>query len=373
MLINYAIAPENDGDATSFDTVSFVDTLRGEVDPAIFHDKIILIGATASALGDTFWTPAGQMMNGVEIHASAIDTILSADFLRPASSALTIALIMVLSILCSLIVLRFRVLWATLLAIFICVIYLIAAFSLFDTGTMLNMVYPPLSILGVFVGVNLFNIASERAEKRAITQIFGRYISSPVVTGGHQQEATIVFADMREFTSISENMQPDDLVGVLNTYLSAVINTVLEYNGMVNKFGGDSIMAIWNVPTPCEGHALLAIKAAIEIQNQVKELQKSNPLLPKIEFGIGINTGAVLAGNMGSEARLEYSVVGDAVNIAARLTSLAEGGKIWIGSNTYEQTKDHITADPLEPLTVKGKREPLQVYEILNNSEESYI
>jgi adenylate cyclase len=236
------------------------------------------------------------------------------------------------------------------------------------------------------VGVNLFNIASERAEKRAITQIFGRYISSPVVTkiltalekdelqlGGHQQEATIVFADMREFTSISENMQPDELVGVLNTYLSAVINTVLEYNGMVNKFGGDSVMAIWNVPTPCEGHALMAIKAATEIQNQVKELQENNPLLPKIEFGIGINTGAVLAGNMGSEARLEYSVVGDAVNIAARLTSLAEGGKIWIGSNTYEQTKDYIAAEPLEPLTVKGKREPLQVYEILNSSEESFI
>jgi len=386
MIINYTGAITDNGQISSFETVSFLDALRGEVAPAVFYDKIVIIGATASALGDTFWTPTGRMMNGVEIHASAIDTILSGDFLRPASSAITIALIMTLAALCSMVVLRFRVLWATLLAFLLFGAYVLIAFSMFDRGIMFNMVYPPLAIIGTFIGVNLFSITSERAEKRAITETFGRYISPPVVDriltalerdelklGGQQQEATVAFADIRGFTSMSENMQTDELVKVLNIYLSIVINAVLDHNGMVNKFGGDSVMAVWNAPTPCEEHALLATKAAIEVQHQIKELQHNNALLPKIDFGIGINTGIVIAGNMGSEARLEYSVVGDAVNIAARLTSLAEGGKVWIGSNTFELIKERVVAEELEPLTVKGKREPIKAYEVRDICEESTV
>ena len=384
MLINYATGPSASGQVSSFDTVSFVDTLRGEADPDIFEDKIVLIGATASALGDTFWTPTGQMMNGVEIHASAINTILSAEFLRPLSSAATIVLIMILALICSLVVLRFRVLWATIMAFILCAAYLLGAFSLFDNGIMFNMLYPPLAILGAFVGVNLFNIASERAEKRAITETFGRYISTPVVSkiltalqkgdlklGGQQQKATVAFADIRGFTALSENMQPDELVNVLNKYLSIVIKAVLKHNGMVNKFGGDSIMAVWNAPTPCKEHALLATKAAIDAQLQIKELQCSDTSLPKIDFGIGINTGTVVAGNMGSEARLEYSVVGDTVNIAARLTDLAEGGKVWIGPNTYKKIETYVEVQPLEPLLLKGKNEPVQAYEVVNMRDGS--
>ncbi|RLC66327.1 MAG: hypothetical protein DRH97_06655, partial [Chloroflexi bacterium] len=358
-----------------------VDALRGEIDPSVFHDKLVIVGATASALGDTFWTPTGQMMNGVEIHANAIHTILAGDFLRPAPFNVTIALIMVLALLCSLVVLRLRVLWATLLTFSICALYLLVAFTFFDKGIMLNLVYPPLAILGTFVGLTLFNITSERSEKKEMARTFGRYISPPVVDkiltalekdelklGGQQQEATVAFADVRGFTGISENMQPEELVRVLNIYLSTVIQAVLNHGGMVNKFGGDSVMAIWNAPTPCEEHALSATKAAIDIQRAVKELQEREAELPKMDFGIGINTGKVVAGNMGSEDRLEYSVVGDAVNIAARITSLAEASKVWISSDTYELVKDYIVAKPLEPLMVKGKREPIMAYEVTDSA-----
>ncbi|MEE8470972.1 MAG: adenylate/guanylate cyclase domain-containing protein [Dehalococcoidia bacterium] len=379
MLINYVAGSDDAGDTTGFQTVSYVDTLRNEIDPDIFADRIVLIGATASGIGDTFWTPTGRMMYGVDIHANTIHTILTGDFLRPAASGVTVASIMVLALVCGLVVFRLRVLWATLSVILLCVAYYLVAFTSFDRGMMLNMVYPPLAIAGSFVGVNLHNIASERSEKREITKTFGRYISPPVVErilaaldkdelklGGELTEVTVAFADIRGFTRMSEIVQPEELVRVLNIYLSTVIGEVLKYDGMVNKFAGDSILAIWNAPTRCEGHALMATRAAVEAQRAVKELQESDESLPRIDFSIGINTGKAVAGNLGSEDRSEYSVIGDCVNIASRITGVAEGGKVWIGADTYELVKDYVEAKALEPLVVKGKREPIEAYEVID-------
>jgi len=376
MLINYT------GDSAaplSFETVSYVDVLRGDIAPAVFQDRVVLIGVTATGLGDTFWTPMGQMMNGVELHASAMHTILTGNFLKPAPSSFTIASILALALLCGLVVLRFRPLWATLSAALLGIVYFIAAFSFFDHGIMLNVFYPPIAVVGTFVSVNLYNVACERSEKMEITKTFGRYISKSVVDkilaalgegelklGGEEHEVTVAFADVRGFTNISEKMRSEELVRALNIYLSIIIEAVLKYGGMINKFGGDSVMAIWNVPVECEGHALSATKAAVSAQHTISQLQEKDTILPKMEFGIGINTGEAVAGNMGSQDRLEYSVIGDAVNSAARLASATPGGKVWIGDNTFDRVKDYITAMPLEPLSVKGKREPIQAYEVVN-------
>lgn len=379
MIINYTGTSQWGGATTNFQTVSFVDTLRGEISPNVFQDKIVVIGATAGGLGDTYWTPMGRMMNGTEIHASAINTILAGNFVKSAPFAVTIASIIILALLCGVAVLRLRVLWAVLSAIFLCIVYFLIAFALFDKGFMMNMLYPPLAIIGTFVGVSVYNLASERAEKNKITKTFGRYISPSIVDkilaaleegelklGGEQREVTAAFADVRGFASMTESMQTEDLVRVLNTYLSVVIKAVLKHDGMINKFGGDSIMAIWNVPTVCEGHALLATLAAMDAQRAIRELQKREIALPKMDFGIGINTGKAVAGNIGSEDRLEYSVIGDAVNVAARLTSVVPGGKVWISVNTFELVKDYITAKPLKPLVVKGKRKPIIAYEVVD-------
>jgi len=376
MLINYT---DDSAAPLSFKTVSYVDVLRGDTPSTVFQDKIVIIGATAVGLGDTLWTPMGRMMNGVELHASAMHTILTGNFLNSASTSVTITSILVLALLCGLIVLRFRALWATLLTVFLGTAYFVAAFSFFDHGIMLNMLYPPLTIVGAFVGVNVYSATAERAEKREITRTFGRYVSPSVVDrilaasgegelklGGKEHEVTVVFADVRSFTSISENMQPEELVGALNIHLSAVIEAVLKYDGIVNKFGGDSVMAIWNAPIDCKQHALLATKAAVSAQWAIKELQDKESALPEMQFGIGVNTGQVVVGNMGSEDRLEYSVIGDSVNTAARLANAAPGGKVWIGANTFAQVKDYVTAEPLEPLVVKGKRQPVQAYEVID-------
>jgi len=378
MLINYIGSPKESGQAVNFPIVSFADVINGNMEPAVFEDKIVIVGATASGIGDTFWTPMGQMMNGVEIHATAIHTILAGNFLRQASSAVTIVSILVLALLCGLAVLRFSVRWATLLAFFLGILYFITAFSVFDNGIILNMLYPPLAIAGTFLGVNLYNVATERSEKRELTKTFGRYVSPSVVDkimvalgkgelklGGEEQEITVLFADARGFTSLSEQIPPGELVLALNAYLSKIIDAVLKHDGMINKFGGDSIMAVWNVPIGTENHALSATRAAIYAQQAINDVQKQETALPRMEFGIGINTGLAVAGNMGSEDRLEYSVVGDTVNTAARLADAAAGGKIWVGIDTFSAVKDYITAKPLDPLVVKGKREPIEAYEVV--------
>jgi len=374
MLINYT---NNSAEPLNFDIVSYADILERNIPLAYFQDKLIVIGITATGLGDTFWTPMGKMKHGVELHASAMHTILAGNFLKPTLPAVTMTSILVSALLCGLAVLHFRALWATLSAGFLCIAYFLIAFSFFDHGILLNMLYPPLAIAGTFVGVNLYNVVSERAEKREITNAFGRYVSPPVVDkilaasgegelklGGEEREVTTLFADVRNFTGISERTQPQELVNILNTYLSVIVKTVLKYDGMINKFGGDSVMAIWNVPIACEEHALFAIKAAVSAQRAIEELRERETTLPKMEFGIGINTGEAVAGNMGSEHRLEYSVIGDAVNTAARLADAAPGSKVWIGANTFAQAKDYVKAEPLKPLAVKGKRRPIQAYEV---------
>jgi len=375
MLVNYtcdSVAP------LSFMIVSYADVLTGNVEHDIFQDKIVMIGATAVGLGDTFWTPAGRM-SGVEIHATAVDTILTANFLKPVPTAATSISIMVLVLLCGLMVLRFRTVWSTAGCVLLGIGYYLLAFVLFDMGVFVDTLYPPLTIMSTFVGVNLYSIVVERREKTEMANTFGRYISVPVVDnvlkslregelklGGEEREVTVLFADVRGFTTITERTPVIELVNTLNRYLSVIIEATLKHDGMVNKLGGDSIMAIWNAPVELEGHAVLAVRAAICALRDIRELQEHEPGLPKMDFGIGINTGKVVAGNMGSVNRLEYSVIGDAVNTAARLTDMVPGGEIWIGSNSYDLVTDSIVTEPLPPLNVRGKRGFIYAYKVID-------
>ena len=187
---------------------------------------------------------------------------------------------------------------------------------------------------------------------------------------GERREVTVAFADIRGFTTLAECMQPEELITVLNTYLSAVVEVFAKYKGVISKFGGDSVMAIWNAPTDCREHPLLATAAAIEAQQAVKELHKRDFTLPRISFGIGINTGEVIAGKIGCVDRLEYSVIGDAVNITSRLTEAVPAGKVWVTLNTFEMVEDYFSAKSLAPLAVKGKRHPIKAYEVLNIAHE---
>lgn len=373
MQINYTNNPTSKG----FVTVSIVDVLSGKASQDIFKDKIVLVGITALGFGDTYWTPMGQALSGVEIHAHAMYTILSGRFLKPASSPVMYVSIMLLAFICGLVVLRFQVIWSALSTVFLCITYFISAFYFFDRGLLLDIFYPPLSLVLVFVGVTLYNVTLERLEKGEITRTFGRYVSPSVATkilntvnegslelGGKECPVTVLFADARNYTGFCEKTGPQLLVSTLNRYLSVIIEAISKHNGIVNKFGGDSIMAVWNAPITCTEHALSAVRAAVKAQEEISILQANTPNLPKMEFGIGVNSGVAVVGNMGSLDRLEYSLIGDTVNTAARLSALAPGGRVWIGAKTFEYVINQFEVVPLGHLTLKGKGELVSAYEV---------
>lgn len=211
-------------------------------------------------------------------------------------------------------------------------------------------------------------------ELRKVIQLFRRYVAPQVVdeilkTAGTEQldlsgelrEVTVLFADIRNFTSIAEKMQPHKVVELLNTYLGEMTHVVFRYDGTVDKYIGDAIMAVFNAPVVQKNHAILAVSAAMRILESVADLKTKNP---NISVGIGINTGSAILGNIGTDLHLDYTVIGDAVNVASRLCRVAKPGELLISSTTYEKVKDGVKVTSQEPRMFKGKSQPIKVYNV---------
>jgi len=214
-------------------------------------------------------------------------------------------------------------------------------------------------------------------EREKIKSIFAKYISKQVAQEilahrdelklhGETREVTVLFADIRGYTSLSENLQPEEIVELLNAYFTVMVDIIFKYEGVLDKFIGDAIMAVWNVPIDQESAAIQAVKAAWEMQHA---LQAVNERLRRekgkeIHIGIGINTGKVVAGNLGSIKRMEYTVIGDNVNVAQRIESQTPRGEIYLSESTYQQVRSEVDVEPLEPLPLKGKKAPVQVYRL---------
>ena len=380
MLINYT---DESSALVNFTRVSYSDVFAGTVAPEVFTDKIAVIGVTATGLSDVFWTPMGRVSNGVEVHAAAMQTVLAANFLRPVPVWLDLVLTMMLVLLCSLAVLRFRMLWAAVTVVCLILIYLLTSFRLFDAGVMMNLLHPTVAMAGAFVGINVFNVVLERSEKQEITRTFGRYVS-PEIAGrilkaqhqdsldlsGTNREITAFYIDARHFTSLMENFSSNTVFRALNDYMGVIIDAVQKHHGIVNKFAGDAILATWNTPVESDDHALRATLAALDAQRAIRKLNEDGISPLNMEFGIGIMTGDAIVGNMGSADRLEFSVLGDAVNISAWLSGTAPGNRIWIGDETYRRVGDYFTTTEIGDVSVKGRHEPVRVYEIVDHEEE---
>jgi adenylate cyclase len=364
--------------------VSYGDVISGDFDPSLVKNKIVLIGMTATGEPDTWAIPtSASKIPGIFIHAAAMDTILTQRFLIQPSTTVTLMIMLVLVGITAFALPRCGTWYWTDVAkgvgitggLFI--IYLVASFFAFDSGYILDLLYPLLLLPVVYVGNILCVVVIEQSDKRFVKELFGRYISPQIAReiinqanagelelGGEEREVTVLFADIRNFTQISEQLSPEATVKMLNTYLSVVADAIVRHSGIVNKFGGDNIMAVWNAPQSQSEHALLAVKAAWEGQQKVAELQQGGTELPTVRFGIGINTGIALAGNVGSAGRTEYTVIGDSVNIASRICSSVPGGEVWIGAETYNQTKDYLETEELEPQSLKGKAAPIVIYRV---------
>lgn len=364
--------------------VSYGDVISGNFDQSVVKNKIVLVGMTATGEPDTWAIPtSASKVPGVFIHAGAMDTILTQRFLREAGIPIELAIMLALIAITAFALPRCGTRrWTDIakglgITAGLFVACLIGSFLAFDRGYVLDLLYPLLLLPVIYVSNILYVVFTEQADKRLVNELFGRYVSPQIAKvlvsqadagelrlGGEQREVTILFADIRGFTKISEQLSPEAIVKMLNTYLSVVADAVTRNDGIVNKFAGDNIMAIWNAPQSQPQHALLAVKAAWEAQQKLAELKQTDNQPFAVQFGIGINTGIALAGNVGSAGRSEYTVIGDSVNTASRICSSTPGGEVWIGAETYNQTKEYIQAEQLEPQYVKGKAAPITVYRV---------
>ena len=364
--------------------ISYGDIISGNFDPSLVNNKIVLIGMTATGEPDTWAIPtsAGKIP-GVLIHAAAMDTILTERFLTEPGTTTTLMIMLLLVGITAFalprIGTRYRKDIAKGLGITagLFVACLAGGFLAFDRGYIVDLFYPLLLLPVVYVGNALYMVVAEQSDKRFVKELFGRYISPQIAReivsradagdlhlGGEERQVSVLFADIRGFTRISEQLSPEAIVKMLNTYLSVVADAVVRHDGIVNKFAGDNIMAVWNAPQSQPEHALLAVRAAWEAQQKLAELRQRDTRALPVQFGIGINTGVALAGNIGSAGRSEYTVIGDSINTASRICSSAPGGEVWIGAETYNQAKDHIEICELEAQQVKGKSEPIRVYRV---------
>lgn len=374
------------GPAQTFITVSASDVISGKIDPAFFKDSYVLVGATALNLRDLFKTPFGTIP-GVEIHANILHTFLSGQQLSPISKqvgALYIFLIALLTCLTVWLIKRVRYLAAALGVLFVAII-LFSILS-FNNGVILPLIYF-LFTFGLTLAVTLIHTyVKEAKEKSFIKQSFQYYLSPEVVSeltqnpdklklGGEKRELTILFSDIRGFTSISEKLSPEGLVELMNEYLTVMTDIIMKHGGLVDKYIGDAIMAFWGAPLSNKDHAKAALSASKEMMKKLHEMNGDfeKKGWPPIAIGIGLNTGEVIVGNMGSHKRFNYTIMGDEVNFASRLEGLTKQyGICCLASESTikrgsESAGGAYASRKLDSVMVKGKKEPKIIYELVDD------
>jgi len=383
LLVNYY------GPARTFPHYSFSDVVDGTLNPSIFKDKIVLVGSTAIGIHDLRTTPfqTSQDYPGVEIHANVIENILQKRFLaRPDWISWVDSLVILgIGFLSALTFSRLRpvggaIAFLILFAGLTGLVYYAFAYE----GLWLNFTFPGILMVMGFIGVTGQKYLVEEHEKRKIRGAFEHYVAPTVVgevlknpeklnLGGERKALTVLFSDIRGFTTISEHMNSQDLVGFLNEYLTVMTDIVFKYEGTLDKYMGDAIMAFYGAPLEQKDHPLRACLTAIDMMEELKKLhvQWEVRKLPKLDIGIGINSGEMTVGNMGSKTRFDYTVLGDAVNLASRLEGANKyyGTHILLSEDSYKSVKDQILGRRVDILQVKGKEEPVVIYELLGKMD----
>jgi len=346
---------------------------------AFFKNKIVILGASAAGTYDAHPTPFGKVAPGMLAHATAIDNLMHGEAIRPAPSWLAIAVILAMAALGSGILIRIRHGWWALLALAVTTAFYIAiCFVSFGTAHFWMPMVSPLGALAVsYVGSGAVRYTTTGRELRRTRGTLDRYVAPQLVDyvlehindvnlAGEKRELTIFFSDVRNFTTLTEGTPPMELIALLNEYLAAMTETIFKYEGIVDKFIGDGILAHWGAFTPGKNHALLAAQASLEMLQRLEELNKKweSEGRKQLAIGIGLNTGDVIFGNVGAGKNIEFTVIGDAVNLAARLESLTKEYKtlIIISEFTLAKLGNMAAVEPLGGVKVKGKTVETQIY-----------
>ena len=395
---------------SSFPIVPAIDVLDGKgLDQ--FQNAIVFVGSTAPDLHDEQFVPtsAGIAMPGVEVHASITDTLLERAWLAPPPAWFTACLILALAAIVGFAVGRWRNRWSVLFSLGLWAALLVSAIVAFDNGVVLDVLWPSIAIFLAYAGVTAERRIAAEIERRGVQRLFSRYLSPSVVdaiikhpsnvgTVGERRVMSVLFSDIRNFTSLTEGMSPETLLPMLNVYFSRMTDVVFEYEGVLDKFIGDAVMAFWNAPFDQVDHAQRAVSAALHMRDALKELNEQGAFTqqgighgalgigsknipcpmphapcPDWKAGIGINTGEMIVGNIGGGAHTDYTVIGDAVNIASRIEELTKEYRvdILLAEDTAQAVKSDVLIRRLSRVRVVGKSIPVNLYEAVMRLHEA--
>ncbi len=350
----------------------------------VFQDKIVLVGMTIDEAHDKFPTPyGGELMPGVEIHANFIEMVLQNIYLRTINPWLFIIIELLLIIAAWFIFKLLKPQLAALLMLLLIVADLLVAFLLFRSqGLIIPVIQTALAFVLIYIVSLISHYIETQKEKRFIRNAFQQYMAPQLVEqllkdknslkyGGSLQEISVLFSDIRSFTTYSENHKPEVTVQILKEYLTEMVNSIIANQGIVDKFVGDEIMALYGTPVPLENHALSACKTALDMRRRLTDLQNRWKAEGReiFEIGIGINTGQAVIGNLGSEQIFDFTAIGDTINLGARLEGINKEydnpNHIIISEFTLEKVQDLVEVSYLDEVKVKGKNKAVKIYALL--------
>lgn len=382
LLVNYL------GPTRTFPHYSISDIIQGKISAEKIRDKIVLVGATAIGIYDLRVTPFSAIYPGVEIHATVIDNILHRNFLIHSgfTKFFDLCAIIVFGLLMGLIIARQKAVKSMLFALLLIGVFTAANMFLFSSYNIwLNIIYPLLTMIAIYLGITVYRHITEEKERKKIRGAFQYYLTPSVINemlkdpsklklGGDKKDLSVLFSDIRGFTTISEKLSPEELVHLLNEYLTAMTDIVFKYDGTLDKYMGDAIMAIFGAPLTQPDHAGRACQAALDMMSELHRLQKKwqEEGKPALNIGIGVNSGDMVVGNMGSQMRFDYTVMGDMVNLGSRLEGINKeyGTNIICSEFTYNAVSDSMCCRELDMVRVKGKELPVKIYELLGQKKD---
>ena len=389
-LVPWRGPAQNANGQPTFTSYSFFDLFRAQqeiyegqkpgVDPSLFKDRIVIVGVNADGLHEVFTTPfpAGEI-NGPEVHANMADALLANRSIVRSPPWVTVALTVAAAGVVGVAGLFLNAWLTGLVAILATLLLVWQSAMLFARGVWIPITVPTLAIVFAFVGDLAWKYVVEGREKRKVKKLFSRYVSKDVfdqlvadpslaALGGARRHMTVLFSDIRGFTTMSEKGTPEDVVSQLNELFTRMVGVVFAHRGTVDKFVGDMVMALYSAPLDDPEHADHAVQTALVMIRTLEEMNRAwqSQGKPVLGIGIGINTGPMVAGNIGSDTIMSYTVIGDAVNLGARLESLNKdyGTRIIISESTRAELKGRYDIHPLGEVIVKGKTQPVAIFEV---------
>ena len=374
------------GNSPMFRYISATDVIRGKLNAGELDGKIALVGTTAQGLFDLRNTPVSSIYPGVEVHANMISGYLDSSIKQspPFQILVKVLIILVIGLPLAFALVKLNPVWSTTTVVAAIVLVLVINLYWWHANYVLPLAIPVLMIGTLYLFNMAYGFFIEARSKRQITGIFGTYVPKELVeemaknpanytTHGESREMTVLFSDIRNFTSISEGLSAQELTAMMNNYLTVMTQTIQSDRGTIDKYIGDAIMAFWGAPVLDHQHAEHALNSALAMQNRIQEIgpEYIKRGWPKLEMGVGLNCGVMNVGDMGSSFRRAYTVMGDAVNLASRLEGLTkEYGVGILVSENIVTAAPAIVYRELDRVRVKGKLEPIGIYEPVGKKDE---